>query len=286
MNNISVIKSSESTYPDRLNKLHDPPKLLFCTGKIEPLYSSTVLSVVGSRKTTAYGRQVTAELIRGLRGTDTVIVSGLAFGIDSLAHRAALDNNLTTIAVMPGGLDRIYPASHQALAKEIIERGGALISEYPNGTRATKYHFPARNRIVAALADAVLVIEAAQKSGTLITAEHALDIGVSVLAVPGNITSSQSVGANRLLQMGAGVVDSADTLRAELNIENVEIPQHAPNVNNREQQMIIDNLKKSPMTATELCERTNIEPRELNKLLTTLELSSHISNHGGNVWSL
>lgn len=286
MNSISVIKRTDSRFPERLNKLHDPPSQLFCVGSIDPLHSRPTLSVVGSRKTTAYGRQVTAQLIQGLRGTDTVIVSGLAFGIDSLAHRAALDNNLMTIAIMPGGLDRIYPASHQSLAKEIIANGGALVSEYPNGTRAAKYHFPARNRIVAALADAVLVIEAAQKSGTLITAEHALDIGVSVLAVPGNITSPQSVGANRLLQMGAGLVDSSETLRAELGIESGNISQQAPGVDNREQQKIIECLKNGPLSATELCEVTKIEARELNRILTTLELANHISNRGGNVWSL
>lgn len=242
-----------------------------------------MLAVVGSRKPTAYGRQVVNQLIAGLRGTNTTIISGLALGIDSLAHRAALDNNLPTIAVLPSGLDKIYPASHRHLAQEITAKG-TLISEYPAGTTAAKYHFPARNRIIAALAQAVLVVEAAERSGSLITAEHALDIGVGVLAVPGPVTSPLSAGTNHLIQIGAGMINSVDDLLLELGIEAGQ--RQSPRGQNRQEQLILDVLHTGPQSVHQLQVETAIDVRELSQILTSLEVTGSVTALSGNVWSL
>lgn len=179
------------------------------------------MCVVGSRKASPYGAQVCERLISGLAGTNTVIVSGLALGIDGLAHRAALDAGLTTIAVLASGLNwgSIYPATHMHLAKEIVASGGALISEFPENYRPFKSNFPQRNRIMAGLSHAILVVEASAKSGTLITARLSLDYNRDVLAVPGSIFSERSVGPHMLIQNGATPITSSEELLVALGLE-------------------------------------------------------------------
>lgn len=200
------------------------PKQLYVRGDLPTITENTrVLTVVGSRKYTSYGKEVCQKLIAGLAGTDTIIVSGLALGIDGIAHKAALDAGLRTVAVMPCGLSDkvIYPRTHAGLAKEIVERGGALLSEYEPEYKSQVYSFPARNRVAVGLCRAVLVIEAEEKSGTLITSRLATDYNRDVLTVPGNIFASSSSGPHMLIKLGATPITSADDLRAALGfVEN------------------------------------------------------------------
>lgn len=275
---VMSVKPGQEHYPEKLMRLADPPQRLYIGGRIDD-WSQPAVAVVGSRKATPYGRYCVAKLAGGLAARGVHIISGLALGIDGLAHRAALESGGRTTAVLPSGLDRLYPASHQGLAREIIKQGGALISEYEPGTKAAPYHFPARNRIVAALADAVVVIEAAQKSGTLITAEHALDIGVQVLAVPGPINSSTSAGTNRLIQIGAGLVTSVDDIAHALGFKPLKPQPMAPN---GESQPVIDLLSRQGQASLEeLAAAAEIDIAQANRLMTSLELSGLVRVEGG-----
>src|SRR5574344_927429 len=190
--------------PEMLREIPDCPDKLYIKGKL-PSQDSKLLCVVGSRKYTSYGKDVCEKLISGLRGYDITIVSGLALGIDSIAHKTALDSGLKTIAVPGSGLDEsvLYPSTHKQLAEKILENGGALISEFEPNFRATPYSFPQRNRIMAGISHAVLVIEAETKSGTLITSKFATEYNRDVLTVPGSIFSKNSEGPNMLIRLGA-----------------------------------------------------------------------------------
>lgn len=209
-----ALSFADAAYPDSLLQLFDPPIVILGWGQALAAHERH-LSVVGSRRMTGYGRQITDQLIAGLAGTDTVIISGLARGIDGEAHRAALANGLTTWAVLGSGFGNLYPSQHRALALEIVGSGGTLLSEYWPDAKPETHHFPARNRIIAALAHAVLVVEADQKSGSLITVDHALDLGRDIWAVPGNATSRFSRGTNSLLRQGATLIASSDDILAE-----------------------------------------------------------------------
>lgn len=282
---MSTIRLSPTSadYPGRLIKLHDPPKRLFVAGQM-PDFKRPVLAVVGSRKASPYGRWATGHIVGPVAAAGVHIISGLALGIDGLSHQTALERGGLTSAILPSGLDEIYPASHAQLAQNIIAGGGALISEYPPGTRAASYHFPARNRIVAALADAVLVIEAGTKSGTLITAEHALDIGVPVLAVPGPINSASSTGTNHLIGLGAGLVASAEDVLSELGIELQR--SNRPRGANAQEQALLEAVADQPAASLEqLAMKLQMAPTELSRLLTHLELKGLIRSEAGG-WML
>lgn len=282
---MSVIRltPSASDYPGRLMRLHDPPKRLFVTGSM-PDWSQPVLAVVGSRKASAYGRWATNHLVGRVAAAGVHILSGLALGIDGLSHQAALERGGLTSAILPSALDEVYPSSHHLLAQKILRGGGALITEYAPGTRAAPYHFPARNRIVAALSDAVLVVEAGERSGTLITAEHALDIGVPVLAVPGPINSPTSVGTNRLIQLGAGLVTSADDILSELGVE----PDTQPIARGGTalEQALLETVAANPAASVELlAAKLNLTPPAISRLLTHLELKGLVRAEAGG-WTL
>ncbi len=196
-------------YPEQLFTIPQPVYRLYVIGNVEILRHRS-LAVVGSRALTPYGREVTTDIVAEVAWSSIPIISGLALGIDSVAHRAALDAQGATIAVLPCGIERIYPAAHRKLAEEIVRKGGALVSEYPGTLRPHKYHFIARNRVIAGLAHAVLITEAAEKSGSLHTAQFALEQGKEVLAVPGSIFSLQSVGAHNLIADGAQLVQNSE----------------------------------------------------------------------------
>lgn len=209
---VATLEISDPKYPQLLREAPDPPKLLYYRGNLD-LLELPMTSVVGTRKPTAYGIEVTQIVINKLAPTQ-VVVSGLAYGIDALAHEQTLALGGKTIAVLGSGLDpaSIYPAENRELAEAIVAKGGLLLSEYPPGSPPLKFHFPARNRIIAGLAPQLLVIEAGEVSGTLITAQLALDYNRDVWAVPGPITSPLSRGTNMLLVAGA---------RPLVDIENV-----------------------------------------------------------------
>lgn len=196
--------------PERLRDLNDPPEALYVAGRLD-LSERPVVAIVGARSCSPYGASIARTWATALAEKGVIILSGLARGIDGEAHRGALDVGGMTVAVMGCGIDRCYPAAHAALYDRIIAEGGAIVSEYEPGTPPAPWRFPARNRIVAALADAVLVVEARERSGALITADHAMELGRPVAAIPGEITSLLSRGTNDLIgHYGAQLVTAPD----------------------------------------------------------------------------
>ncbi len=282
---IKCLKHNSDKYPAKLRNIDSAPKQLYTLGDINDDDSFKV-AVVGSRKPTKYGRYVTETLVQELASLGVTIISGLALGIDGLAHRAALKSKGKTIAVMPCGLDKIYPASHRGLAKEILAARGALVSEYEEGMPPLVQNFPARNRIVSGLADAVLVIEAAARSGTSITAGFALEQGKTVLAVPGNINSPMSAGTNNLIKTGAFPVTSVTDILNACGLEDLKADKSNIRGDSASEQAILDNLAEGPKDGDELQKLAQIKSSEFSQALTMLEIKGTIKNQGGNTWSL
>lgn len=264
-------------FPINLLEIPQPPKSLNYRGKL-PTEDLTLLSVVGSRKYTTYGKQVIDDLFSGLKGYPVGIVSGLALGIDSLAHEAALKNNLYTLAIPGGGLsdNRLYPASHKPLAHRILESGGGLLSEFDPDFKATNWSFPQRNRLVAGISNATLLIEAAEKSGTLITARMTADYNRELLVVPGSIFSKNSAGVHQFLKLGATPVTTADDILEALRIEKEDIVKSysRPQLNTSEQ--LILNLLNEPIHRDELIRKSGLSTAEAGQLLMMMELSNLI----------
>ena len=206
---MSITHSTDSSYPVLLHHAKGAPAALFYEGDLEAC-SAPCISVIGSRSMSGYGQQVVQLLVPGLVKAGLTIVSGLAYGIDSYAHRVALRQKGLCVAVLGSSLDRIYPRVNEQLAKDIVSNGGCIFSEYPPGTDPERGHFPERNRIVAGLSPVTLIIEAGEKSGTLITARQALDAGREVCVVPADITREQSKGTHQLLKQGARPVTSVE----------------------------------------------------------------------------
>lgn len=213
---IEILLWTDEAYPERLSQLADPPPVLFARGRLE-LLSRSAVTIVGSRRSTAYGRRSAEALATQMALRGITVVSGLALGIDGAAHRGALQAGGDTIAVLGSGVDVIQPTSHRGLG-ECIASEGLLLSEFLPGEPARAHHFPRRNRILAALGGAVVVVEAAEKSGALITVEHALDLGRDVYAVPGALDAAQSRGCNMLIRQGAQVITSAEEFAQDLGL--------------------------------------------------------------------
>jgi DNA processing protein len=212
--NIFGISKGDVRFPAALAAIHDPPVELWIRGHIDALCAPSV-AIVGSRAASPYALEVARRLAADLARRNITVVSGMARGVDSAAHRGALDGGGTTVAVFGCGVDVIYPPEHRALADRILERG-ALVSEFPIGTPPRREHFPQRNRIISGLSLAVVIVEAAEGSGSLITADFALDQGRTVLAVPGNVLGGRNYGAHALLRDGAKLVECADDILEEL----------------------------------------------------------------------
>lgn len=276
-----------SAYPSVLKTIPGAPEQLFYLGA-EPAswLERPRVAVVGSRGVTTYGRLVTTQLVGELAERGIVIVSGLALGVDGIAHTACLEAGGATVAVLANGLDKIYPASHTQLARRILEQGGSIMSEYPAGTPALKQHFIARNRIVAGLAQALLITEATEKSGTLHTARFALEQGRDVLVVPGNITSPNSVGTNNLIRAGAIPVTSVADILYALGAKHLPAEPVRRRGETAEEQAIIDLLYAGVADGHELLTRAGLAPVQFNQTLTMLELSGKIRPLGNNQWSL
>jgi DNA processing protein len=284
---IHKVTLSTSDVPDKLRNIPSPPKQLFILGSdVNELLQRPSITVVGSRKISAYGKTVTAQLSGELAKAGLVIISGLALGVDSVAHQAALDTGGLTIAVLPCGLDTIYPSAHRDLARQILAQGGALISEYPEGEPAYKMHFVERNRIASGLGDALLITEAAEKSGTLHTANFALEQGKPVLAVPGNITSPTSAGTNNLIKTGATPVTSAQDVFHALGLDLSTAAKEAPRSSNQNEQILLDLLFSGISDGTELLYKSNMDISLFNQTLTMLEIRGHLRPLGNNHWSL
>jgi len=278
---IETIIMSDKNYPALLRELPDPPALLYYKGKMEK--EELAVSVVGSRKYSYYGKQVTKELVSALAQEKVTIVSGLALGIDSIAHRAALEGGTRTIGVLACGLDRIYPYSNHYLGQEIIKAGGAVISEYPLGMPAMTYNFPVRNRIIAGLSQATMVIEAGQRSGTMLTAAAALDYNRDVLAVPGDIFRETSIGTNKLLKMGAKMVTEAGDIFSELNIKSTQTKIKAKEIlpPTKEEKKILPFLSDKPVSVDKLVQVSKLDISVVSPTLTLMEMKGMVKNVGG-----
>lgn len=274
--------------PERLQQLASPPKHVFHTGTdLSELLQRPVVAIVGSRRVTPYGHQVTMKLARELADQGVVIVSGLALGVDALAHQAALEAGGLCIAVLPSPIEYIVPRGHVQLAQRIVEQGGALISEYPAGMPAMRQNFVARNRLVSGLADALLITEAALKSGSLHTARFALEQGKDVMAVPGNITNPISEGANNLIRAGAVPITCAEDVLSVLQLRfKVITPLKVAKGANAYEQAVIDLLKTGLTDSEELQRGSRLEIAAFNQTLTMLELSGKIRPLGGGHWAL
>jgi DNA processing protein len=246
------------------------------------------VAIVGSRRPSPYGEAVAEELALELARAGVVIVSGLALGIDAAAHRGALNAPGTTLAVMGTGVDIIYPAAHTALAEAILAGGGALVSQFPDGTAPRRHNFPARNYTMAALSDVVVVVEAAQGSGALITAEAALDLHKEVMAVPGSVFSPQSVGTHALLRDGAGLVQNARDVLAVLDLRRevlddpLQAPKHLGIRLPPERDGILSHLSDVlALNASELARKLELPIAEVLGRLTALELDGRVRRHQG-----
>ncbi len=271
-------------FPPLLGEIPDPPKQLYVRGEL-PNFDHAWLAVVGSRAVTAYGRQVVDFLIEGLRSYPVVIVSGLAYGVDAYAHKAALRTGLPCVAVPGSGLDWdvMYPRANVSLAKEIISAGGAHLSEFDPNQKAADYTFPQRNRIMAGMCKATLVIEAKERSGSLITARLVTEYNRELLVVPGSIFSEASRGTHQFLKLGATpVTEPADILRA-LGIDVGLTKSHIDRENLSFDEAHVLDIIASPCSRDELLKALDLSISDANILLSTMEIKGLITEEYGTV---
>lgn len=287
--NIEVITIYDENYPEDLKSIYDRPYVLYTKGSLIK-DDKFALAVVGSRKSTSYGRWVTEKLVKELVGLGVTIVSGLALGIDSIAHRTALESNGRTIAVLGNGIDTVYPKRNKELYRE-IEAKGAIITEYYLGVSPLQFNFPQRNRIISGISLGVLIVEAQEKSGSLITAQHALEQGKEVFAVPGNINSIFSRGTNKLIKEGAKLVMDVEDILEEV----YQLQERAKNVKKESidysnlsdaEIRVVDLIKEGPIHCDSIVLRTGMNISTVNSILTVLELKGIIKEIGGRVFTL
>lgn len=280
---IKTISIDEENYPRLLKEIPDPPRALFYRGNLTA-ENGTPLGVVGTRKHSQYGRQVCEDLTTALSQRKITIVSGLALGIDGIAHEIALKYKTPTIAVLGSGVDNasIAPQNHLNLAKRIIENEGAVLSEYPPLTPATKFTFPARNRIIAGLSLGALIIEAPKKSGALITARAALDYNREVMAVPHSIYSRLGEGNNIMLKLGAAPITTAEDIFNALELDILKLNFKPEIILKEKQKNIIKILNKEPKNIDLIIKETGLTSADVNAELMMMEIKGIIKNWGGN----
>ena len=276
-----IIEPNNQEYPKRLKNIFDPPKQLYISGKL-PDQKAPHLAIVGTRLPSNYGRAVIETIVPELAAQGIIIVSGLARGIDSLAHKATLRAHGQTIAVLGSGIDSksIYPREHRDLAQKIIENQGALISEYPDSTTPQKWHFVARNRIISGISDAILIIEAKKKSGSHITARFGLEQNREVMAVPGPITDSNSFGPNILIKSGACPITCTEDILEILGIETQNKNKKTIKLN-PEEELIFNIISNNPIHIDALVHQTKLDITKISSTLSVMELRGIIKNLGG-----
>lgn len=276
-----IITLTDQRYPSALKEIFNPPYILYLKGSLLP-EDENAIGIVGSRKGTDYGKRVTFDVAGELTKAGITVVSGLAIGLDTEAHRGALAGGGRTIAVLANGLDAIYPRSNHSIAEQIINNG-CLISEQPPGMPPLKQNFPARNRIISGLSKGILVTEAGEGSGTLHTASFALEQNRQIYAVPGPIYNPLAKGPNNLLKQGAKAVTEAQDILEDFGIETA--PQHIVPVG-EDEELIFEVLKSENLHIDEIVKRSNREPAEISKILTMMEIKGKIRHLGGMVYSL
>lgn len=280
---VGVIARNSQNFPQSLLCIDSPPFVLYFKGDAS-LLSRDCFGIVGTRKITSYGKAVTEKFARNLAENDFVIVSGLASGVDTVAHSTTVSVGGKTIAVLAGGLDDIYPVMNTRLSEQIVASGGLLVSEVRPRRRPDSFMFPIRNRIIAALCRGVLITEASEKSGAIHTKNYALDYGKDVFAVPGSIFNLTSAGANRMIESGQA--------KAAVDIESILFEYNLTRKKEKmvnfsmEESVIIELLRGGEMTFQALVERTNIEVKKLNTLLTMLSIRGIIKKLAGNIYFL
>lgn len=282
---INRIAPDDQNFLQILGSIAKKPKALYYTG-ILPESRQTAVAIVGTRKPTAYGREVTIKLASELAKRGIVIVSGLALGVDAIAHGAALDVGGTTIAVLANGLPDIQPSTNRQLAERILASGGAIITEYEEGTPALSYQFLARNRIVSGLSDAVIITEAAARSGTLNTAAHAIEQGKELFVVPGNITSPMSLGCNALIKQGATPVTSVDDILEVIAPEMLGGQATLFVTNNPVERKVVELIRSGLRSGDDIQQQVGCSATDLSTALTMLELNGAIRALGGNQWTI
>lgn len=282
---INHIAPDKHKYLQIVSTIVKPPVRLFYIGSL-PEERRVTVAIVGTRKPTAYGREVTTRLAYDLAKKGVIVVSGLALGIDALAHRAALDAGGTTIAILANALPAIRPMTNQLLGEHMIACGGAIIAEHEDDRSFGKWSFLERNRLVAGIADAVLITEASARSGTMSTAMRALEQGKEVFVVPGNITSPSSAGCNALLKQGATPVTCVEDILEVIAPDLLTRDSQLPLGSNDTEAAIIKELASGVRDGDEIQRRTGIDPQELSISLTMLEITGTIRALGANQWTL
>jgi len=284
---IKTINIQNKNYPKLLKEIKDAPEVLYYRGEIK--VEENCFAIVGTRMCSDYGKQEALEIAGDLAEVGLTIVSGLAPGIDTASHWATVERGKRTIAVLGTGIDEksIYPQSNLNLAKKILETGGCLISEYPPETRGTQFTFPQRNRIISGLSLGVLVIEAKQKSGALITAEWARKQGRKIFAVPGPIHSSNSKGPHKLIKQGAKLVESANDILKELNLPTCSSPGDEQIWGeNEEESLILDALREESLYIDKIIEKTKLSAAAVASALANLEIKGKVRNLERNIYAL
>lgn len=279
---IEVVKRGEALYPACLEEIKDPPGQLFYAGNMD-LLKNRCVAVVGSRTSTAYGRNTARAIAGRLAECGVTVVSGMALGIDACAHEGALSVNGSTAAVLGCGVDMCYPPENAALKKD-IERRGLVISEYEPGTPARRYNFPRRNRIISGLCEAAVIVQARNRSGALITAELAAEQGREVMAVPGNIDSQYNLGNNKLIKEGAVPVISVDDVLEPLGLRRIDAEQARARLSDTEY-MIFELLSRhGEMSIDEMCYYTGKTPAYINPILSVMEIKGIVFSALGKVF--
>ena len=276
------ISSKSAEYPEKLNNYPKMPEILFVKGRL-PDRKKPSIAIVGARACSTYGRIQAFRYAKVLSSAGVQIISGMAYGIDAEAHKGALEGGTATYAVLAGGVDICYPAGNKALYERILREGGGIISEQPPGMRARNYFFPARNRIISGLADMVLIVEAREKSGSLITAQWALDQGKTVYAIPGPVNEELSIGCHKLIYDGAGIAYSPEILLRELGM-NYENTVKSDSKNDlglaSDLKLVYSCLDLRPKSTDFLIQKTGLPPRQIGSLLLELKLSGLIREIG------
>lgn len=280
---IGIITLDDHYYPELLRQIFDPPPVIFYKGELIKVLSHAItIAIVGARQATTYGRMIAEELASGLSQYGVTVVSGVARGIDSAAHRGALRGQGSTVGVLGCGLDVVYPPENQSLYEEIALKG-SLITEYPPGTYPAAQNFPARNRIISGLCEGVVVVEASEKSGALITADFALEQGREVFAVPGSIRSNLSKGCHKLLRAGACLVESVEDILHELGlmVKPLEIDTGATDLSEQEK-LLLRHLGWESRHIDEVTRDSQLDVSQVSSLLMVLELKGFLRQDSGN----
>lgn len=282
---IITISASSPLFPENFTRVKPTIKKFYAIGDSTLLNTGQRISIVGSRNPTGYGVQVTRDFSQAVSRSGVTVVSGLAFGVDSIAHEAALDCGGKTIAVLPSGISNVYPARHTGLADRILEQGGLLICEFKMDTPVMKHYFIRRNRLIAALSEAVLVTEAGEKSGSRHTADFAIDLGINVCVIPGNITSPLSIGTNKLIKEGAEPVINPPELLTILRVNDILMkPRYS--AQNRYEEAIINCLTEQNLSGEQLFKASRLDVASFNVHLTMLEIKGAVEQTASRSWRL